>query len=193
MRAGLLEGKKLLESNGCGSVYPKHRVMLLITDGVPNRGGNMQDLLDAAKTVRDAGIHIIAIGVGPTVNLNVLKDITNDMNSVFPAADFFELLKNDFIKPIIHPICTMPSTFPPTTTTQSTYPPTTTTKSTYPPTTTTKYTYPTKLQQNILTHQQLQQNILTHQQPQQNILTHQQLQQNILTHQPPLQNIHTHQ
>lgn len=138
---GLRKGKHVLSDNGCGDrsgVFSK--VLFLLTDGTPNRGGGFKALYKMADSVRNMDIEIIAIGVGPYVDNDVLAKITGSSDKVFHADNFDDLVKEALIDALVDPICQDPEMKTTTTTTTTTEAPTTTTTTTEAPTTTTTTT-----------------------------------------------------
>ena len=139
---GLKLGHQVLTSKGCGG-RKVPQIMILITDGEANRGGNLYTLVEQAKRIQNAGIIFFAVAVG-NFKLDQLHKMTKKSNVVV-ASDFDNLqyLKNRIVSKVCGSRTTtkLPSTtttLPPTTTTlpptTTTLPPTTTT---LPPTTTT--------------------------------------------------------
>ena len=82
LRDGLIKGREALSTRGCGSDNAK-QIMVVISDGCANRGnGGIRGILDEASEIRKDGIEIIALGVGKKINLDVLKNMTENASLV---------------------------------------------------------------------------------------------------------------
>lgn len=83
MAAALLQSLGEFRTPGVGSVVALNRgvspCLLLFTDGAPN---DEHATLEAARTCRDAGIQIVAIGTGDA-NIGFLSQLTGDAALVF--------------------------------------------------------------------------------------------------------------
>ncbi|XP_065672703.1 uncharacterized protein LOC105845300 isoform X5 [Hydra vulgaris] len=87
------------------------QILFLLTDGKQYAGrppvSNLPVLNpeDEAKILRDRGIIIFAIGIGPRVDESELTKITGSIDKVFLAKNFNELSNNDFLKKIKEGTC----------------------------------------------------------------------------------------
>ena len=71
-------------------------VLVVVTDGSTNRGS--EDLGVAAKPLKDFGVTVIAVGVGPEVNTYQLQKIasTPPQDNIITAKTFDELIPSLF-------------------------------------------------------------------------------------------------
>jgi len=69
-------------------------VLVVLTDGSTHRGS--EDLNIAAKPLKDFGVNVIAVGVGPEVTQFELKKFASLPDDIITAKDFNELIPNLF-------------------------------------------------------------------------------------------------
>ena len=84
-RDGLEKGQLSLENDGCGNNNAR-RIIILITDGLANRGiGYEQGLYDAASKIKGKGTIIQAIAVG--------KDYFHLLKQMIPLENIYRTIK----------------------------------------------------------------------------------------------------
>ena len=84
-------------------------VCILLTDG---KSADRQLTWDEALAAKKEGIHIVAIGVGPSVGITELEGIASDPDeaNVFVVSDFNSL--SNVIVPILEGTCNSKSSLP---------------------------------------------------------------------------------
>ena len=136
---GLEKGQEVLLERGCGErTAIRNRIIILITDGVANRGKDQNGPIEPAKQIRNTGTIIFAVGVGDAKRTE-LEGVTGNTERVFFEDTFGDLLKAGVISNLTREICKLTTT-PVATTTPGTTTTTTTTTTTPKPTTTTTTT-----------------------------------------------------
>ena len=84
-RDGLEKGQLSLENDGCGNNNTR-RIIILITDGLANRGiGQERGLYKAASEIKAKGTVIQAIAVG--------KDYFDLLKNMIPVEDIYRVIK----------------------------------------------------------------------------------------------------
>jgi Mg-chelatase subunit ChlD len=66
--------------------------MIVVTDGEQSTGGP-QPVRDAAQAAKSAGIRIVTVGLGPSVDATLLTDVASSPALYFPAPDAADLLR----------------------------------------------------------------------------------------------------
>ena len=107
-RDGLEKGQELLTSEGCGEKGVK-RVIVLLTDGLANVGiGKEKGLINATKTIQEAGTIILVVAVGSFKD-HQLKKMVDVKNIYRTKADkdngFSALIEKEFIQKVKKAIC----------------------------------------------------------------------------------------
>lgn len=73
------------------------KVLILLTDGKQTRKYNFIEPSIPAKALRNSGVLIKAIGIGPYFSRKELESITGSSDAVFRVPYFVSLLKKNFI------------------------------------------------------------------------------------------------
>lgn len=69
-----------------------YRSMILVTDGEQSAGGP-QPVRDAANAAKAAGIRVVTVGLGPSVDAGLLTEVASNPSLYFPAPDAADLLR----------------------------------------------------------------------------------------------------
>ena len=69
-----------------------NKILVLLTDGSQTQDPDAEDPNEIADELREAGITILAIGVGPGINEKELNEIAGGGYNAFTASSFKELL-----------------------------------------------------------------------------------------------------
>ena len=67
-------------------------IAVVMTDGVQTPGPGVESLGEAVLPLRSKGVRVLAVGVGPRVNRNELKELVTSQEDVFQMSSFQELL-----------------------------------------------------------------------------------------------------
>ena len=67
-------------------------VAVVMTDGIQTPGPGVEPLRTAVLPLREKGVRVLAVGVGPRVDRSELKDLVTSANDVFQMSSFQELL-----------------------------------------------------------------------------------------------------
>lgn len=67
-------------------------IAVVMTDGLQTPGPGVEPLGQAVLPLRSKGVRVLAVGVGPRVNRNELKDLVTSQDDVFQMSSFQELL-----------------------------------------------------------------------------------------------------
>ncbi|XP_066918509.1 matrilin-4-like [Clytia hemisphaerica] len=98
LRDGLVKGQQVLTGRGCGRLNAK-QIMVLISDGRANRGeGGFDGIREEAKSIRDQGVTIVALGVGERIKIDLLKNITASEERVTTSIHFDETFINNALQ-----------------------------------------------------------------------------------------------
>ena len=69
-----------------------HQIAMVITDGVQTQEADTKDLREASAPLRDAGVKILAIGIGPSTNESELRLMVEKDEDVLLAKSFDHLI-----------------------------------------------------------------------------------------------------
>lgn len=105
-RDGLEKGQKLLENYGCGEHKQTNKLIVLLTDGLANRGeGQELGLIKAAKHIQDdLKTTILVVAVGKFSNHQLIKMVPEDHIKT-QAAGFDDLTSDKFILEVKKAAC----------------------------------------------------------------------------------------
>ena len=67
-------------------------IAVVMTDGVQTPGPDVEPLGQAVLPLRLKGVRVLAVGVGPRVNRNELRDLVTSQEDVFQMSSFQELI-----------------------------------------------------------------------------------------------------
>ncbi|XP_078356380.1 collagen alpha-4(VI) chain-like, partial [Oculina patagonica] len=67
-------------------------IAVVMTDGLQTPGPSVEPLGQAVLPLRSKGVRVLAVGVGPRVDRNELKDLVTNQDDVFQMSSFQELL-----------------------------------------------------------------------------------------------------
>lgn len=67
-------------------------IAVVMTDGIQTPGSGVEPLGQAVVPLRSKGVRVLAVGVGPRVDRNELKDLVTSQEDVFQMSSFQELL-----------------------------------------------------------------------------------------------------
>ena len=81
------------------------KILVLLTDGSQTQSSDAEDPAAIAAELRNAGIHVIVVGMGSGVNPTELAKIAGGDDKVFTAASFSDLLSDDFMKSVQEKAC----------------------------------------------------------------------------------------
>ena len=76
------------------------KLLIVLTDGSQTQDAGAEDPGDVADEIRNAGIRVIAVGIGKGVNTTELAHIAGDDKNVFSAGSFDELISSDFLQSV---------------------------------------------------------------------------------------------
>jgi len=88
MHYGLEEAKKLLDATAPGVRVGVPKLLVFITDGVPN---DPAETNQQVALIKAANIRLVTIGIGSTVNATFLKSVASTQADFTPAKDFSSL------------------------------------------------------------------------------------------------------
>ena len=77
-----------------------NKVLFVLTDGSQTQDAGAEDPGDVAKELRDAGIRVIAIGIGKGINNTELAHIAGSPSNVYSASTFDELIGQEFLQKV---------------------------------------------------------------------------------------------
>ena len=69
-----------------------HQIAMVITDGVQTQGADTKDLREASAPLRDAGVKILAIGIGSSIDKKELRLLVEKDEDVLFAKSFDDLI-----------------------------------------------------------------------------------------------------
>ena len=81
------------------------KLLILLTDGSQTQDAGAEDPGDIAEELRNDGIVVIVIGIGPGTNQTELAHMASGADNVFSAASFYELIGSEFIKRVAERTC----------------------------------------------------------------------------------------
>lgn len=81
------------------------KVVILLTDGTQTRTGRFEDPAAIAEELRNAGVHLVVVGIGSDVSSDELTDIAGDRSYVFTANNFDQLVTKEFINQVGKATC----------------------------------------------------------------------------------------
>ena len=87
------------------------KLLLVLTDGKQTEDGEYMPLYEAALPFHEAGIKIIAIGIGSQVDKDQLSKLVTEPKDLYLAKDFEELVSQEFIKNITFDSCATPGLY----------------------------------------------------------------------------------
>ena len=99
----LTQKEMFLDSNGARANMPK--ILILLTDGSQTQDAGAEDPGDIADELRQSGISVIVIGIGPGTNQTELNHMAGGPDNAFSAASFDELIGGGFIKQLTDKSC----------------------------------------------------------------------------------------
>ena len=91
------------KANGMRTNVP--RVLILLTDGKQTHGRGVVPLPKAVKPFHDAGIKVIVVGIGPSVNRRQLRSMVKSGKDLYLAKNFDQLKSESFVKKITGATC----------------------------------------------------------------------------------------
>lgn len=96
LRGGINQGQAVLTGTGARTGVPK--VLVLMSDGVPNTCGTQTEVISAATTIKNAGTKIITVGFG-AASVTLLNQVASSPASTYAlyqtyAQDFVNLIAN---------------------------------------------------------------------------------------------------
>ena len=74
-----------------------NKVLIVLTDGSQTQDAGAEDPGDVAEELRNAGIRVLAIGIGKGINATELAHIAGKPENVYSAATFDELIGREFL------------------------------------------------------------------------------------------------
>ena len=69
-----------------------HQIAMVITDGAQTQGADTKDLREASAPLRDAGVKILAIGIGSSTDEKELRQLVEKDEDVLLAKSFDDLI-----------------------------------------------------------------------------------------------------
>ena len=69
-----------------------HQIAMIITDGVQTQEADTKDLREASAPLRDAGVKILAIGIGAKANRSQLRLMVEKDEDVLMTKSFDDLI-----------------------------------------------------------------------------------------------------
>ena len=105
-RDGLEKGQELLENFGCGEHKETNKLIVLLTDGLANRGvGQENGLIEAAKKIQNHHkTTILVVAVGKFSNRQLIKMVPEEHIKT-QAAGFDDLTSEKFIHEVKKAAC----------------------------------------------------------------------------------------
>jgi len=91
----LTQSEMFTEENGARPDVPN--LLILLTDGTQSVDRNTEDPGDIAAELRQAGINMIVVGIGPGTNETELNHMAGGADNAFSAASFADLATEDFL------------------------------------------------------------------------------------------------
>ncbi len=101
----LTVAKEQLFSRANGSRARVAKILIVLTDGAQTKGGDAVDPSTIAKTLRESGITVVAVGIGNKVKISELKGIAGDESRLFLAKNFDQLVSAEFLKKAANITC----------------------------------------------------------------------------------------
>ena len=99
----LTQNEMFLPENGARPGVPK--ILILLTDGSQTQDVGAEDPGDIAEELRQSGIIIIVIGIGPGTNQTELNHMAGGADNAFSAASFDELVGGGFMTQLTEKSC----------------------------------------------------------------------------------------
>lgn len=108
-RDGLEKGQESLITQGCGSNKKARKIIVLLTDGLANRGtGQEQGLIDASKYIQKNGTIILVVAVGQFKDDQLIKMVPSDnihRTKAIKEGGFAALNNEQFVGDVKRAIC----------------------------------------------------------------------------------------
>ena len=81
------------------------KILILLTDGTQTQDVGAEDPGDITDEIRQSGIIVLVIGIGPGTNQTELSHMAGGADNAFSAASFEELIGGEFIHEIAKKSC----------------------------------------------------------------------------------------
>ena len=98
-RALRLAQKELFDERN-GARFQVNKILILLTDGSQTQDTDSEDPATIAKEIRDSGIQMLTVGIGPGTNGSELSRIAGGRQNTYSTENFDKLLEENFLQSV---------------------------------------------------------------------------------------------
>ena len=83
-----------------GARFQVNKILIMLTDGSQTQDDESEDPAMIAQEIRDSGIQMLTIGIGPGTNISELTRIAGSRQNSYSTESFDKLLEENFLQSI---------------------------------------------------------------------------------------------